>query len=99
MLIGAGLLPEIPIQRAWPDVECGANLLHWHAPVGIECPGERNLLGVERLKCWPAAEPSSCRLESGLGAFSNDFPLELCQCPEDMKDQLTARGRSVHVLL
>ena len=48
-----------------------------------------------------AAEPParSCRMESSVSAFSDNFPLELGQGPKDMEDELAARGRGVDVLL
>ena len=78
-----------------------AYLLNWHVLVGVKPLGERHFLGIERLEARSPTNPSprTRRLKPGVGTFFDDFALELSQCPEDMKDQLTARSSSIHLFL
>src|SRR5260221_11809630 len=91
----------MPIQCAFADLERVTNLLHWPTPVVVELFGERHFLGIEPLSLRSAAEPptGSRGLQPSVGAFSDNFPLELGQGPEDMEDELAAGGRGVDVFL
>jgi hypothetical protein len=40
------LILQIPIQRTFPNVERGTNLLHRHPPVGVELFGEHHFLRI-----------------------------------------------------
>ena len=75
---------QIPIQRASPDMERGANLRHRHGRVGVEFPRKRNFLGIARLQRWSASHLSARAgsLEPSNGAFFDDFSLELGQGPK-----------------
>src|SRR4051794_13648307 len=95
----ASLLGEIAIERRLRDPQRPADVLDRIGRVAVERGGVPLLLVVEL--AGPATLPPAGprRGETREGPLPDDVPLELGQGPEDVEDELPARGRRIDGLL
>ena len=90
---------EIPIERRPRDAERLADGGDVGLPAVVERAGQRQLLGIGQLLRPPAESPPRPRRgEPGVGPLPDQVALELGQRPEDVEDELAARGGGVDLL-
>src|SRR5665811_510217 len=79
----------MPIDGGHADVEHLGNFGHCVLPGVVELAGLVDLLRIHHSRTPPYSASCSSRSETSIGSFTDQIPLELCECAHDREEEPT----------